>query len=611
MKVFIPQEYWEYKYVFLKTNFDELLEQSEFDHAINFKDSLKPQQGKLYHLSLHEDEALDKFLDENLKSNWIQPSKSPQAALFFFINKHKEINAPGQDPGLRPIQDHRYLNAHTIRDRYPLPLLSEILQSPKFQTAKYFRVIDIRWGYNNVQIKEGDEWKAAFITKCGLFEPLVMFFGLCNAPASFQQMINVKFRKVLDSGCVFIYMDDIIILGDTLEELRLWTKQVLDTMGKHKLSCKPVKCQFEKEMVKYLGTIISHGQLSVNPSKVKAIADWPIPRKLHIVQSFLGSMNFWRKFIPKFSHIARPLNDLLQRDKTFEWTPAHQDAFDTLKTALTTELVLKAPQRNLPFYLETDSSGFSISGILMQKHDNRFHPVEFYACSLSPAECNYPTPDQELLAIIKSLTHWRHFLEGAEHTVIIRSDNSALSYFMTNRNLSRRQARWSAYLSRFDFRIEHIPGKSNKADGLSRRPDYFPDTIDNADQVLLPPSLFINALIEFSSSSELQEHLKFPGLLPPDIAKKLSDPSSRWTRIDGLVRDDAEHLVVPEDVSLRTDIIHSAHSPLHAGHPGIEKTCEILSCDYCHLSASGTLLASGTHAFFQQSTRNRASDFEQ
>ena len=580
MKVFIPQEYWEYNDVFIKTNFDELPEHSEFDHTINFKDSFKPQQGKLYHLSPREDEALDKFWDKNLKSNRIRPSKSSQAALFFFINKHEEINAPGQDPGLRPIQDYRYLNVHTIRDRYLLPLLSEILQSLKFQTAKYFTVIDIRLGHNNVQIKEGDEWKAAFITKRGLFEPLVMFFGLCNAPASLQQMINVKFNKVLDSGCVFIYMDDIIILGDTLEELRLWTKQVLNTMRKHKLSCKPVKCQFKKETVKYLGTIISHGQLSVNPSKVKAIADGPVPRKLCDVQSFLGSMNFWRKFIPKFSHIARPLNDLLRHDRIFEWTSAHQDAFDTLKTALTTQPVLKAPQRNLPFYLEMDSSGFAISGILMQKHDNRFHPVGFYSCSLSPVEHNYPTLDQELLAIIKSLTHWRHFSEGAEHTVIIRSDNSALSYFMMNHNLSRRQARWSAYLSRFDFRIEHILGKSDKADGLSRRPDYFPGTIDNADQVLLPPSLFINSIIEFSFSSDLQECLKFPNLLPPDIAKKLSDPSSRWTRIDGLVQDDGERLVVPEDVSLQTDIILSAHSPPHAGHPGIEMTCEILSRDY-------------------------------
>jgi hypothetical protein len=266
MKAFVPEEYWLYTDVFSKTTFNELPEHSEFDRTINLKDSFKPQQGKIYHLSPCEDESLKEFLEENLTSGKIQHSKSPQAAPFFLINKKEEANTPGQDPSLRPIQDYCYLNAHTIHDCYPLPLLSEILQEPKFQAVKYFTVIDIHWGYNNIRIKEGDEWKAAFITKHGLFEPLVMFFGLCNAPASFQCMINIKFREVLTSGCVFIYMDDIIILGDTLEELHHWTKEVLEMMRKNKLSCKPVKCQFKKETVKYLGTIISQGQLAVNPS---------------------------------------------------------------------------------------------------------------------------------------------------------------------------------------------------------------------------------------------------------------------------------------------------------------------------------------------------------
>jgi hypothetical protein len=177
-------------------------------------------------------------------------------------------------------------------------------------------------------------------------------------------------------------------------------------MRKNKLSCKPVKCQFEKETVKYLGTVISHGQLAVNPSKLAPIADWPVPRNLHNVQSFLGTMNFWQKFIPKFSHVARPLHNLLRHDQPFEWTPACQSAFQELKNAITSQPIIKAPIRNLPYYLETDSSGFAISGILMQKHDGKFHPIEYYSSSLSPAERNYPTPDQELLAIVKALTHW-------------------------------------------------------------------------------------------------------------------------------------------------------------------------------------------------------------
>ena len=292
-------------------------------------------------------------------------------------------------------------------------------------------------------------------------------------------------------------------------------------------------------------------------------------------------MNFWRKFIKRFSHIARPLNDLLRKDTVFQWTPAHQTAFDELKHTITSGPVLRIPQPTLPFVLETDSSGFAISGILMQEHDSKLHPVGFHSASLNSAERNYPTHDQELLAIIRSLAHWRKHLEGTQHPILIRSDNAALSYFMKSHSLNRRQARWSEYLSRFDFRIEHIGGKKNRADGLSRRPDYYPEGIDNADQVLLPSSHFINAIIEFSSPVSL-ERFKFSDTLPfpSDIEAKLQDPTSRWTSINGVVRDAGEHLVVPRDVTLHNEIIHLTHSTPYAGHPGIEKIYELVSRNY-------------------------------
>ena len=348
-----------------------------------------------------------------------------------------EANAPGQDPGLCPIQDYRYLNAHTICDRYPLHLLSEIIQNPKFQTTKYFTVIDIRWGFNNIWIKEGDEWKAAFITNHGLYEPTVMFFGLCNAPPSFQHMMDIRFHKHLNSGCVFIYMDDLIILGDTHEELDYWTRHVLLTMRETGLYCKPIKCQFKKETVKYLGMLISAGQIAVSPAKAQSILDWPIPTKVRDVQSFLGAMNFWRKFICGFSAIARPLHNLTRKDTVFNWTPECQLAFDTLKSKLASEPVLKHPLHDKPFILETDASGFATGAVLMQDHERNLHPVEFYSHSLDQAQRNYPTPNQELLAIILALTHWRHLLEGARHPIRICTDNQALKYFMTNRTLSR------------------------------------------------------------------------------------------------------------------------------------------------------------------------------
>jgi hypothetical protein len=579
MKTFVPEKYWEYSDVFLKPGFDTLPPHSEFDHAINLKDTFKPQRSKIYPLSPREQKELDKFLEENLSTGRIRRSDSSQAAPFFFAPKVEEVNAPGQDPGLRPIQDYRYLNSHTIRDRYPLPLLSGILQSPKFQTAKFFTVIDIRWGFNNIRIKEGDEWKAAFITNRGLFEPLVMFFGLTNAPPSFQRMMDVRFRIVINSGCVFIYVDDILILGDTLEELEYWTRQVLQVMRESNLSCKPVKCQFEKTVIKYLGSIISVGQVAINPIKVKAITEWPRPQRVKDVQSFLGTMNFWRKFVPNFSSIARPLHNLTRHNSPFIWTPDCQTAFDSLKSIIASEPVLRHPNHDLPFILTTDASAFAIGAVLMQQVDDHVHPIGFYSASLSSAERNYSTPDLELLAIVRALQHWRHLLCGAKHPILIRSDNQSLKYFMANRTLSRRQVRWSGFLADFDFKIEHIQGKRNPADGFSRRPDYLPSDVDNVDEILLPPSRFINAIVDFSSPSFVDQ-LRFPLPLPTNIQAKLDDPSSRWSLVDGLVRDDAERLVVPEVVSLRTQIIRLCHSSPHAGHPGIEKTYDLVSRDY-------------------------------
>jgi hypothetical protein len=158
-----------------------------------------------------------------------------------------------------------------VWDWYPLPLLSEILQAPKLQTAKYFTVMDIHWGFNNIQIKEGDEWKAAFITNHGLFEPLVMFFGMCNALASFQQMADMILQPLINQGCIFVYVDDVLIAGNTLQELDHWTWEVLTVMQDASLSCKPVKCQFEQMTVKYLGMYLTQGQIMVNPAKVTAI----------------------------------------------------------------------------------------------------------------------------------------------------------------------------------------------------------------------------------------------------------------------------------------------------------------------------------------------------
>jgi hypothetical protein len=226
----------------LKTTFDTLPPYTVYNHEINLDDSFKLQQGKLYKLSPPQQVKLDKFIREHLSTGHICPSKSPQASPFFFIAKGDEVNSTEKNTALRPIQDYRYLNSHTIKDRYSIPLISKILDDPKLHQAHVFTVLDIHWGFNNIHIKEGDEWKAAFITNQGLYEPTIMFFRLCNSPPSFQRMIDNIFQPATTTGLVKVYIDDVLIFTNAMEEHEPLLCLVLDLFHDNGLSCKPIKC---------------------------------------------------------------------------------------------------------------------------------------------------------------------------------------------------------------------------------------------------------------------------------------------------------------------------------------------------------------------------------
>jgi len=212
------------------------------------------------------------------------------AALVFFVKK--------KDGGLHLVQDYCALNAMTMKNKYPLPLIPELIA--KLRGAKYFTKLVVRWGFNNIRIKEGDEWKAAFRTNRGLFEPLVMFFGLMNSPATFQTMMDNIFEDLISEGVVVVYLDDILIFMETLEEHRKVTRHVLELLEKHKLYLHPDKCEFEKTTVEYLGVIISHNSVSMDPVKIAGVTEWPAPTNKKEVQSFLGFANFYRRFIKDF-----------------------------------------------------------------------------------------------------------------------------------------------------------------------------------------------------------------------------------------------------------------------------------------------------------------------
>ena len=396
----------------------------------------------------------------------------------FFIKK--------KDSSLRLVQDYRTLNTVTVKNQYPFSLISELVS--QLHGAKYFTKLDIRWDFNNVRIKPGDEWKTAFHTNWGLFEPLVMFFGMTNSPATFQTMINDVFRTVIAEGIVIVYLDDILIFTRIKEEHEQAVWRVLEILVEHKLFLCPEKCEFHQQQIEYLGLVISENKVAIDPVKVTGVHEWPIPENRTDVQAFVGFVNFYCRFIQDFSTIARPLFNLTHSDQAWNWGTKKQEAFERLKMAVTTAPILVSPQDSEPFHIEADSSNFTSGAVFSQQlpGEDKWYPVAFYSKSLSLVEWNYKIHDKEMLAIIRALEEWKHFLEGARHPVEIWTDHKNLEYFMTAKKLNRHQARWSLYLARFDFKLVHCLGHSmEKPDALSQRPDHGKGTSDNKDIVLL------------------------------------------------------------------------------------------------------------------------------
>jgi transposase InsO family protein len=566
----IPSAYHDYLNVFDEQKAGRFPESRIWDHKIEMKPDFVPKSFKTYNLTPAEQLELDNFLKENLEKGYIRPSQSPMASPFFFVNK--------KDGKLRPCQDYRYLNDWTIKNAYPLPLISEIMD--KLKGAKVFTKFDVRWGYNNIRIKEGDEWKAAFKTNKGLFEPTVMFFGLCNSPATFQAMMDHAFADMIDEGILICYMDDILIYAEDETALENYTKRVLKRLQEHDLFLKPTKCEFAKRKIEYLGMVIEEGKVSMDPGKVKGIQDWPVPTTVKQVRSFLGFGNFYRRFIRKYSDLAKPLNDLLKKDRTFDWTDECQQTFEELKRRFSEEPVLMMPDHTKPFQIEADASKYASGAVLTQNDINgERHPVAFISKTFSPAERNYEIYDRELLAIIRALEEWRHYIQGSPHQTVILSDHKNLTYYRESKKLNRRQARWSLYLSEFDIKLTHVPGtKMILSDALSRRPDLCPEEDnDNEDVVVLPDHLFVN-LIDI----DLQQRIADADDLDTDTADVLhallgTGPTalrhdlSDWTTEDFNGKPILFYKgknYIPRDIALRRDIVRSLHDHETAGHPG-------------------------------------------
>ncbi len=346
---------------------------------------------------------------------------------------------------MQPVQDYRKINALTIRNQYPLPLIVDLIRD--LSNAHIYTKLDVRWGYNNVRIREGDESKAAFKTRYGLFEPTVMYFGLTNSPATFQTMMNYIYRDVILKHeplgtTIRVYMDDIGIDTRTnMEDHRHAVHDVLRVAQLHDLYFKPEKCLFHSSSMDYLGVILEKGVTRMDPTKIAGVDTWPIPKNATEVRKVLGFFNFYRPFIKGFAFIAKPLHKLTRKGQEWYWGLEEQKAFDALKKRVTSEPVLAHAKLDDQFEPEVDASGYAVGAVLLQrKEDGKKHPIGYYSVTLNEAQQNYDIYDLELLAIVMALKNWRPLLVGSPHKIIIYSDHLNLQYWRLPQRISRRVA---------------------------------------------------------------------------------------------------------------------------------------------------------------------------
>lgn len=367
----VPAEYHDLAQVFSKSKAASLPPHRPYDCAIDLLPGAPLPNSRLYSISKPERETMERYIKESTAAGIIQPSSSPLGAGFFFVGK--------KDGSLRPCIDYRGLNQITIKNKYLLPLLSSAFEP--LHGATIFTKLDLRNAYHLLRIRKGDEWKTAFKTPLGHFEYLVMPFGLCNAPAFFQALVNDVLRDYLNVF-VFVYLDDILIYSKTLPEHKNHVRQVLQRLLENKLFVKAEKCEFHQQSVTFLGYVLEGGQVRPTEEKIRAVLEWPTPENRKQLQRFLGFANFYRRFIRNYSQTAQPLTALTSTKVPFSWSPEAEAAFSQLKTLFANAPILIQPDSTKQFILEVDASETGVGAVLSQQPITRpilvrFSPVDF------------------------------------------------------------------------------------------------------------------------------------------------------------------------------------------------------------------------------------------
>ncbi|QRW19985.1 Retrotransposable element Tf2 protein [Rhizoctonia solani] len=572
----VPLEYHQYAKVFGEEEFNKLLPHRHYDIGIELMEE-GPLNSPLYSMTNAKSATLKDWLRDELKAGKIHPSKSSISSLVMFV--------PKKDGSCCLVVDYCCLNNWTKKNMYPLPRPDNLMA--QLCGAKVFTKLDLQWGYNNVQVKEGNKWKTAFRTKYGLYKSLVMTFGLTNAPAAFQHFMNELFKDLLDV-CIIIYLDDILIYSKDDASHMQHVHEVLWCLMENQLFCKASKCTFHVTSVEYLGIIVLDKGFSLDKLKIQAVQEWPTPTKVKEVQSFLGFANFLHRFVANFSHMARLLHNLVKKDTPWKWDAKEQEAFQGLKDAITNAPVLAHADPTKPYFLETDALGAALGSILSQcQEDGCLHPLGFLSESFKGAKQNYNMHNKELLAIIRSFKYWRIFWEGTLHPITVFTDHRNLEYWKESQTFNCRHAQWHLLLTGYNFQIVYQPGKqTGKPDALSRQSNHA--DIPPEPQSMLPNPVFANttlvlpekelqrqiklSLDQDKSLEEILQFLQNESKAPPSIKCAFKD----YEMEAGLLFYQGR-IVVPDVRNLQTDLLRIYHNSPLAGHPGHQRTLELIS----------------------------------
>ncbi|GBG89289.1 hypothetical protein CBR_g48998 [Chara braunii] len=524
-------------------------------HHIELLPGAVPPKGRIYRMSPAELEELRKQLETLTSKGWIRPSTSEFGAPVLFV--------PKGNGEFKMCIDYRGLNKITRKSTKPLPRIDDLLDM--VQGCTVFNKVDLKSGYHQIEMAEGDVYKTAFKTRYGTYEFLVMPFGLCNAPGTFQTEMHRISRPYLDKFMV-VYLDDILVFSRTAREHAEHLALVLQSLRDSQYKINREKSSLRVPFVIYLGHVISGDGLAPEAAKIVAIQDWPQPQTVRYDRSFMGLASYYRKFVRNFSAVAAALTNLTKKDTPFLWSLPCQLAFTRLKKALTRAPVLKLPDPTLPFILTTDASQYGIGAVLQQDDGNGLRPVEFMSKKIKTQKLQDSTYEKELYALVCALKHWKHFLLGKHFKIF--SDHSTLQWMKSQGELNDKLARYIQFIDMFYFELKHKKGCYNKvADVLSRRPDSF-------------------ALISSTHSFGEEIRHTIARLLPQDetfgpIVRNLqADPNSEpgyalssdllYTYSRG-----EERLCIPQDQRLRTLLMSECHDA--RGHFGFLKSYASLS----------------------------------